>query len=202
MDPKFKELVKFGDKLIDVASHTGDNHPPPLHSPSLSTNSSCISKCRHSVLEVPSISLFSVDPTGLSTSPNILQLFSVSDTSNKKFGFSHPQKHKAKPSTTTSCSAADDASQPIILQSIQLQIIWMNDLFKCISEDTDASVQTLTVENLWCLKMDLNLNAWAYFFNLFTSSPNIAKMYNQLAEASEDDHHAYIRQKLRGFNDN
>ena len=47
--------------------------------------------------------------------------------------------------------------------------------------------------------MDLNSDTWAYFFDLFISSPN---MYNQLAEAIEDDHHAYIRQKLRGFNDN
>ena len=46
VDPKFEELVKFGDKLIDVGSHTGDNHPPLSCSPSLSTNSSCISKCR------------------------------------------------------------------------------------------------------------------------------------------------------------
>ena len=102
MDPKFKELVKFGDELINVGSHTGDNHPPLLHSPSLSTNSSHISKCRHSALEVPSISLFSINPTGSSTSPNVLQLLSVSDTSNKKFGSSHPWKCKAKPSTTMS----------------------------------------------------------------------------------------------------
>ena len=82
VDPKFEELVKFSDELIDVSSHAGDNHPPPSHSPSLSTNSSHISKCRHSALEVPSISSFSIDPTGSSTSPNISQLFSVSDTSN------------------------------------------------------------------------------------------------------------------------
>ena len=78
----------------------------------------------------------------------------------------------------------------------------MNDLFKCTSEDMDASVQTLAVENLQRLEMDLDSDAWAYFFDLFTSSPNIAKMYNQLAEASEDDCRAYIRQKLRHFNDN
>ena len=78
----------------------------------------------------------------------------------------------------------------------------MNDLFEHTLEDTDASVQTLAVENLWRLEMDLNPDAQAYFFNLFTSSPNIAKMYNQLAEASKDDHCAYIRWNLRGFNDN
>ena len=78
----------------------------------------------------------------------------------------------------------------------------MNNLFECTSEDTDASVQTHAVENLWHLEMDLDLDAWAYFFNLFTPSPNIAKMYNQLVEASKDDHCAYIRWKLRGFNDN
>ena len=78
----------------------------------------------------------------------------------------------------------------------------MNNLFKCTSEDMDASAQTLAVENLQHLKMDLDSDAWAYFFDLFTLSPNIAKMYNQLAEASEDDCHAYIRWKLRGFNDN
>ena len=201
MDPKFEDLVKFGDNLIDVGSHAGDNHPPLSCSPSLSTNSSRISKRRHSALEVPSVSLFSINPTGSSTSPNVSQLFSVSDTS-KKFGSSHPRKHKAKPSTTTSCGTADDASQPVILQSIQSQIIRMNDLFERTSEDMDASAQTLAVENLQRLETDLDPDAWAYFFDLFTSSPNIAKMYNQLAEASEDDHHAYIRQKLRGFNDN
>ena len=202
VDPKFEGLVKFGDELIDVGSHASDNHPPLSRSLSLSTNSSCISKCRRSALEVPSVSSFSIDPTGLSTSPNVSQLFSVSETSNKKLGSSHPQKHKAKPSTTMSHGTADDASQPVILQSIQSQIVQMNDLFECTSEDMDASAQTLAVENLQRLKTDLNLDAWAYFFDLFTSSPNIAKMYNQLAEASEDDHRAYIRQKLRGFNDN
>ena len=75
----------------------------------------------------------------------------------------------------------------------------MNNLFEHTLEDADASAQTLAIENLWCLKMDLNSDTWAYFFDLFTSSPN---MYNQLAEAIEDDHHAYIRQKLRGLNDN
>ena len=78
----------------------------------------------------------------------------------------------------------------------------MNNLFKHTLEDADASAQTLAVENLQCLKMDLNSDTWTYFFDLFTSSPNIMKMYNQLAEARENDHHAYIRQKLRGFNDN
>ena len=36
MNPKFEELVKFGDELIDVGSHAGDNHPPlSLFSPNM-----------------------------------------------------------------------------------------------------------------------------------------------------------------------
>ena len=160
----FLSYCKFGDKLIDVGPHTGDNHPPLSCSPSLSTNSSCISKCGCSALEVPSVSSFSTNPTGSSTSPNVSQLFSVSETSNKKLGFSHPWKHKAKHSTTTSHGAADDTLQPIILQNIQLQIIQMNNLFKHTLEDIDASAQTLAVENLQHLKTDLDSDTWAYFF--------------------------------------
>ena len=91
---------------------------------------------------------FSADPSVLSTSPNASQLLSVSDTLGRKPGSMCIQKHKAKPATTTSHGAADNISQPVILQSIQSQIIWMNDLFECTSEDVNTAVQTLAVENL------------------------------------------------------
>ena len=75
----------------------------------------------------------------------------------------------------------------------------MNDLFKCTSEDPDATVWSLTVKNFQRLETNLDSDQDAYFFDLFSLNHSAAKMYNQLVDA-EEDCHAYIRLKFKGFN--
>ena len=81
-DLKVDELMQINN-TIDVGSHTSKNNPPILCSPSISSSSHA-SKCRHSVLKIPSVTSFPTDPTGSLTSPIPSQLHSVSDNSNKK----------------------------------------------------------------------------------------------------------------------
>ena len=77
----------------------------------------------------------------------------------------------------------------------------MNNLFEHTLENVDTAVQTLAVENLHWLETDLSVDTHTHFFDLFTSSPNIARMYNLLVEDGKGDCHAYIRWKLKGFED-
>lgn len=81
-DLKVDELMQINN-TIDVGSHTSKNNPPILCSPSISSSSHA-SKCRHSVLKIPSVTSFPTDPTGSLISPIPSQLHSVSDNSNKK----------------------------------------------------------------------------------------------------------------------
>ena len=75
----------------------------------------------------------------------------------------------------------------------------MNDLFERTSEDPDTAVQSLVVDNFQRLETNLDLDQCAFFFDLFSLNPSATKMYNQLLD-TEEDHHAYIRLKLKGFN--
>ena len=77
----------------------------------------------------------------------------------------------------------------------------MNDLFKCTLEDPDAKICDLTVENLRWLETGLSVTECAHFFDLFSTQPALAQMYNQLAEGNEEDRWAYIRLKLKGLED-
>ena len=95
--------------------------------------------------------------------------------------------------------SSNEVSQLVILRSIQLQIACMNDLFKQTSEDPDAAAQSLMVDNFRRLDTNLDSDQRAFFFDLFSLNPSATKMYNQLLD-TEEDHHAYIRLKLKGFN--
>ena len=77
----------------------------------------------------------------------------------------------------------------------------MNDLFEHTSEDPDAKICNLAVENLRWLKIDLYVNEYTHFFNLFSTQPALAWMHNQLVEGDEEDQWAYIRLKLKGLED-
>ena len=77
----------------------------------------------------------------------------------------------------------------------------MNDLFKHISEDPDARICNLTVENLKWLKTDVTMNQCTHFFKLFPTKPTLVQMYNQLIEGDEEDQQAYIRLNMMGLND-
>ena len=77
----------------------------------------------------------------------------------------------------------------------------MNDLFERTSEDPDAKICDLAVENLRRLKTGLSATEHAHFFDLFSTQPALARMYNQLAEGDEEDRRAYIRLKLKGLED-
>ena len=62
----------------------------------------------------------------------------------------------------------------------------MNDMFKHTSEDPDVKICNLAAENSRQLKIDLTINEHVHFFNLFSTQPALAQMYNQLAEGNED----------------
>ena len=76
----------------------------------------------------------------------------------------------------------------------------MNDLFKHTSEDPDARICNLTVENLKWLKTEVTVNQCTHFFDLLTK-PTLSQMYNQLIEGDEEVQQAYIRLNLKGLND-
>ena len=80
-----------------------------------------------------------------------------------------------------------------------MQIVHMNDHFKQTSEGPDAVVQSLMVDNFWRLETNFDLDQHAFFFDLFSLKPSATKMYNQLLDTKEA-HHAYIRLKLKRFN--
>ena len=77
----------------------------------------------------------------------------------------------------------------------------MNDLFKHTSEEPDAMICNLTVENLKWLKTDVTMNQCTHFFDLFSTKPTLSQMYNQLIEDDEEDQQAYIRLNLKDLND-
>ena len=67
------------------------------------------------------------------------------------------------------------------------------------SEDPDAAVQSLVVDNFRRLETNLDSDQCAFFFDLFSLNPSATKMYNQLLD-TEEDCHVYVRLKLKGFN--
>ena len=73
----------------------------------------------------------------------------------------------------------------------------MNDLFTHTSEDPDAKICDLAVENLRRLETGLSATERAHFFDLFSTQPALA----QLAEGDEEDQRVYIRLKLKGLED-
>ena len=77
----------------------------------------------------------------------------------------------------------------------------MNDLLKCTSEDPDMKICNLTMENLRQLETGLSTTERAHFFNLFSTQPTLAQMYNQLVEGNKENWWAYIRLKLKGLED-
>ena len=88
----------------------------------------------------------------------------------------------------------------MMLQTILSQT-QMNDLFKHTSEDLDARICNLTVENLKWLKTDVTVNQCTHIFDLFSTKPTLSQMYNQLIKGDEEDQQAYIRLNLKGLND-
>ena len=118
-------------------------------------------------------------------------MLSVSDVSDKKLSSLHPWKCKTRLSAPGS---SNEASQPVILQSIQLHIMHMNDLLNWTSEGPDAAVQSLAVDNFWRLETNLDSDQHAFFFDLFSINPSDTKMYNQLRDTKED-HCVYNHRK-------
>ena len=73
----------------------------------------------------------------------------------------------------------------------------MNNLFEHTSEDPDDKICNLAMENLRLIC----LTEHAHFFDLFSTRPALAWMYNQLDEGDKEDWWAYVRLKLKSLVD-
>ena len=214
----------LSSKVIDISMQIDDDqHLPPPTSSSISSHDS---KCKYSTLNHSSVSPFSdhhssslpsvvsqpLPLSGLHSSSlpalSILGPHSssqpvhsalVSEASCKKSCSMQPRGCGTKSSATTSVTLTDEMSVPVMLQSITSQMMRMNNLFKCTSEDLDAKACDLAVENLRQLETDLTTDECTYFFDLFSMKPSLTKMYNHLANGDNEDRHAYIRLKLKSI---